>query len=461
MIIRSLLTDSNPFNSTEEIKEWIVQRNRQVEVKIEQIPFDRMKLWHSDPDGSLHHDSGRFFSIVGVDVITDYDCNSHWRQPIILQPEVGYLGILTKEIDGVLYCLMQAKIEPGNVNCVQISPTLQATKSNYSCVHSGKSPHYLEYFVNAKPENIILDQLQSEQGARFMRKRNRNIIIKVEKDVPVLEDFRWMTLGQIKKLMHCDNMVNMDTRTVLSGLKISDYITPLDGLNVMSQFGKDMILSSTTNHAFISTRDHLSWLTGLKAKYDLLVNFCPVNEMPGWKKTRMEIVRDDEKYFKIIGVNVTISNREVASWCQPLVQPMQQGLCAFIIRKINGVYHFLVQAKLECGNFDVIELAPTVQCLTGNVYAETACKPEFAEYVLHARRDQIIFDTLQSEEGGRFYKEQNRNMIVEADENFPLALPARFTWMSLRQIYKFLRFNNYLNIQARSLISALNYKNEL
>ena len=69
-----------------------------------------------------------------------------------------------------------------------------------------------------------------------------------------LEDFRWMTLGQIKELMHYDNMVNMDTRTVLSGLKISDYITPFDGLKGMSQFGKDMVLSSETNHAFISTR---------------------------------------------------------------------------------------------------------------------------------------------------------------------------------------------------------------
>ncbi len=458
MIIRSLLTDDNPFNSTKEIRQWIEQRNREVDVRVEKIPFDRLKMWHSDPDGSIRHDSGRFFSIVGIDVTTDYGTNNHWRQPIILQPEVGYLGILTKEIDGVLYCLMQAKIEPGNVNCVQISPTLQATKSNYSRIHSGKSPHYLEYFVNAKPENIILDQLQSEQGARFMRKRNRNIIIKVEEEVPVLEDFRWMTLGQIKELMHYDNIVNMDTRTVLSGLKISDYVTPLDGLKGMSGFGRDMILSSTTNHAHISTRDHLSWLTGLKAKYDLFVSFCPVNEMPGWRKTATEIVRDDGKYFKIIGVNVMISNREVASWCQPLVQPMQQGLCAFIIKKINGVYHFLVQAKLECGNFDVVELAPTVQCLTGIIPRNVDLQPEYYQYIMNARKEQIIFDTLQSEEGGRFYKEQNRNMIVEADEDFPLEVPDRYTWMSLRQIYKFLRFNNYLNIQARSLISALSYK---
>lgn len=458
MIIRSLLKQNNPFNSTDEIRQWIERRNREVEVIVDRIPFSDMKMWHSEGDGSIHHDSGRFFSIVGIDVQTDYGGINHWRQPIILQPEVGYLGILTKEMDGVLYFLMQAKIEPGNVNCVQISPTLQATKSNYSRVHLGKSPNYLEFFVNAKQENIILDQLQSEQGARFMRKRNRNIIIKVDGDVPVLEDFRWMTLGQIKELMRYDNMVNMDTRTVLSGLKISDYITPLDGLRGMSQFGKDMILSSITNHSFISMRDHLSWLSNLKARYDLIVNYCSVLDMPGWKKTRNEIVRDDKRFFKVIGVNVTISNREVSSWCQPLVQPMQQGLCAFIIKKINGIYHFLVQAKLECGNFDVIELAPTIQCLTGNIPSDPKSQPDFYQYAINARKEQIFLDTFQSEEGGRFYKEQNRNMIIEAADDFPLEVPEHFTWMTLRQVYQFLRFNNYLNIQARSLISALSYK---
>ena len=456
MIIRSLLSSDNPFNSTRELKEWIEQRNREVTVKVEQIPFAQLDKWYSKDNGSIHHESGRFFSIVGIDVQTDYGTNNHWRQPIINQPEVGYLGILTKEIDGVLYCLMQAKIEPGNVNCVQISPTLQATKSNYSRVHSGKSPNYLEYFINAKPENIILDQLQSEQGARFLRKRNRNIIIKVDEDIEVLPDFRWMTLGQIKELMNYDTLVNMDTRPVLSGLKMSDYLSPLDDLSCMSEYGKGWLLSSSTNHSYISTRDHLSWLTGLKAKYDLHVTPCAINEMPGWEKNEMEIVRPDGKYFKIIGVNVTISNREVASWCQPLVQPMQDGLCAFIVKKIDGVYHFLVQAKLECGNFDVMELAPTVQCLTDVVEPED--KPDFYDYVTSITKGKVLIDALQSEEGGRFYHEQNRNLLIEADEDFPVELPDRYTWMTLNQIYDFLRFNNYLNIQARSIISALNYK---
>ena len=51
MIIKSLLTESNPFNSTVDIKSWIEQRNREVEVEVEQIPFEKMKMWHSESDG--------------------------------------------------------------------------------------------------------------------------------------------------------------------------------------------------------------------------------------------------------------------------------------------------------------------------------------------------------------------------------------------------------------------------
>lgn len=459
MLIKSLLHSENTIHSTLDIKKWIEQRNIEIKVLVDRVPFSQLEKWYIDDNGSVRHDSGKFFSIEGIKIETDYENKKSWTQPIINQPEVGYLGILTKEIDGVLYFLMQAKIEPGNVNCVQISPTLQATKSNYSRVHQGKAPHYLEYFVNAKPNQIILDQLQSEQGARFLRKRNRNIIIKVEEDVPELEDFRWMTLGQIKEMMGYNNMVNMDTRTVLSGLNIAEFTSLADDLTFMGNRGKDYLLSATTNHSLFTINNHLSWLANLKAKYDLFVSPYPINKMDDWQLKEDEISRLDGLFFRIIGVNVTIENREVSSWCQPLVQPMQEGVCAYIIKKIHGVYHFLVQAKMECGNFDVLELAPTLQCLTGRVPSNREHRPAFYDFIMNAPKDKIIYDVKQSEEGGRFYHEQNRNMIVEVGDDFPTEVPERYTWMTLEQIYQFLRFNNYLNIQSRSLIAALNYIN--
>ncbi len=457
MTIQSLLSKNNTIHSSQEIKAWIERRNQEVNVSVERVPFSKLQKWHVDEMGTVFHESGKFFSIEGIHIETNYGLVPSWEQPIINQPEIGYLGILTKEMNGILYFLMQAKIEPGNVNCVQLSPTLQATKSNYSRVHQGKAPHYLEYFVNAKPSQIILDQLQSEQGARFLRKRNRNIIIKVEDDVPELEDFKWMTLGQIKEMMAYDNMVNMDTRTVLSGLNIADYCSLADDFSKMSERGKDYILSATTNQNLYTINNHLSWLANLKAKYDLKVTPFPIKKMKEWELKEDEISRPDNKFFKIIGVNVTIENREVASWCQPLVQPMQEGICAYIIKKINGVYHFLVQAKLECGNFDILELAPTLQCLTGAIPAQKDLRPDFYDFIMDVPKEWIIYDVKQSEEGGRFYHEQNRNMIVEVGDDFPTKVPERYTWMTLEQIYQFLRFNNYMNIQSRSLIAALNY----
>ena len=378
-MINSLINITDTQFPLESLFDWIRRRNEEVQVSVEQIPFSEMKGWSTDADGCLRHESGRFFSIEGIRVRTDVGTIREWEQPIINQPEIGYLGILTKEIDGVLYFLMQAKIEPGNVNCVQISPTLQATKSNYTQQHKGRKPLYLEYFQNAKPYQVLLDQLQSEQGARFLRKRNRNIIIKVDEDVPVYEDFAWMTLAQIKELMHHDNMVNMDTRTVLAGLDYGQFEIGKEALQQMSPFGRDMIVSSQTHKAYNTMNEHLSWLTQLKSTAELR------------KREEYEISRNDKKYFRVIGTKVNISNREVTSWCQPLVQPMQQGICAFIIKKINGIYHFLVHAKMECGNMDVYELAPTVQCLTGNLQdVPKTAWPAYTEYVLNAKQNQIL-----------------------------------------------------------------------
>lgn len=226
-MIQSLLNTTDTIHSLADLQVWIERRNREVEVQVEEIPFAQMRGWQVAEDGSLRHDSGKFFTIQGVHVTEEnHGPVKEWDQPIINQPEVGYLGILTKEIDDCLYFLMQAKIEPGNVNCVQISPTLQATKSNYTQQHKGKKPAYLDYFMHAKPSQILLDQLQSEQGARFLRKRNRNIIIKMDEEVPVLEDFAWMTLEQIKEMLLHNNMVNMDTRTVLAGIDFAQYLTP-------------------------------------------------------------------------------------------------------------------------------------------------------------------------------------------------------------------------------------------
>lgn len=466
LFLKSVFKKERAKQSTKDIIDWLNKQNDTVSVKIEKTKFSKLDHWSYDQKaGSIRHKSGKFFTIDGISIKTNFNNISEWEQPIINQAEIGYLGFITKEINGVLHFLMQAKIEPGNVNYVQLSPTLQATRSNYSQVHKGQKPLYLDYFLNAKPNQILLDQLQSEQGARFLRKRNRNIIIKIDAEIPIYENFTWATLGQLKDLMLSDNLVNMDTRTVISGIPFGSFkpeiidffnfiIYEKEGFDFQKAFLKSALSNSGSLH---SQENIITFLTQLKSIYDLEINQVPLHTLNNWIFGDYEIYHKEQKYFKVIAVDIEISNREVVKWSQPMIEPAQEGLCAFVCKEINGLLHFAVQAKLECGNHDIIEFAPTVQCLTGNYRQTQEGALPFLDYVLKAKPEKIFFDTLQSEEGGRFYREQNRNMIVIAEDDIPIDLPDKYIWMTLSQLYTFLKFNNYLNIQARSLIAAISF----
>ena len=82
------------------------------------------------------------------------------------------------------------------------------------------------------------------------------------------------------------------------------------------------------------------------------------------------------------------------------------GIVAFIVKEINGVLHFLTQLKLESGVMDLLEISPTVQCITSN-YEENAM-PSYVDQVTHRENVMTIADVYQSEEGGRFYNYQNK-----------------------------------------------------
>jgi oxidase EvaA len=218
-LIVSASTEYNPDFPTPRFFKWLQEQNDKLQFDCTLIELEQIRDWYFDEGKNLRHSSRKFFSIEGIRVkVTRESGIKEWNQPIINQPEIGILGIICQNHSGILYFLMQAKIEPGNINKVQVSPTLQATKSNFTQVHGGKQPPYLKYFQSLNDKKIIVDQLQSEQGARFLKKRNRNMIIEIKPDekIELLENYCWLTLGQLKVLLEKDNIVNMDARTVMS-----------------------------------------------------------------------------------------------------------------------------------------------------------------------------------------------------------------------------------------------------
>ncbi len=438
-----------------EVTDWITRRSLEQRHEVARIPFVALRNWSFHPaSGDLRHDSGHFFRVEGLEVHSDYGPVPHWSQPIINQPEIGILGILVKEIGGVLHCLMQAKSEPGNINGVQISPTVQATKSNYTRVHKGKPVPYLEYFRDAPSEDMLADVLQSEQGSWFYRKRNRNMIVEVTGDVEPREDFCWLTIGQLQQLLRVDNLVNMDARTVLSCMPAGVEGNPLDA---ETDLGAAIARSAETSTASLHTSTAvMSWITSRQAQHEVSTATIPLNEVKQWQRGEDEISHDLGLFFSIIAVEISTNSREVQTWTQPLVRPYGTGVVALLVKRVDGVLHALVNARVEPGYLDVVELAPTVQATPENyTSALSGDRPPFLDLVLASRPEQVLFDTVMSEEGGRFHHACSRYQIIEVGADFSDEGLADFRWLSLHQLTDLLRHSHYVNVQARSLIACL------
>lgn len=461
-IFASSLKRENCFQSFEEFKTWFAGCNRSDEFKVEQVPIKQMECWNFDEhETKLSHVSGRFFSIEGIHIKTNFGTVLEWEQPIINQPEIGILGIITKVFNGTRYFLMQAKMEPGNIGVLQLSPTVQATKSNFSRVHKGKLPPYLEFFNGEKYVKTLVDQLQTEQGGRFYRKRNRNMLVEIEENIELLDGFCWMTLGELKSLLRQDNMLNMDTRSVLSTIPLVEdevlnslTLEQIIDIKDLSMNGKEFFKSFITSSSLNSIDDIISWYNQQKTYFEIYISKVPLCKLRGWNISDNEICSSNS-HFSVIGVKVTAGTREVRHWMQPLLKDDNIGLLAFVVQKINGVLHFLIQAKVEPGNRDIIELSPTVSCSNYNRVKSQTDKPYFFDEVFDSK-NRILYDSHQSEEGGRFYKIQNRNMIVEIITTEKLDLPMNYTWMTLRQMKEFMRYGMF-NIEARSIISGISF----
>ena len=125
---------------------WIKKQKQINRIKVKKKNQNKLIQWKFS-DVSIYHKSRNFFLIKPFAFKQD---KSEWYQPLIIQKEEGILGIIKKKISNEDHYLLQAKAEPGNINSIQISPTVQATRSNYLRKHGGKKTPFLNYFLKKK-----------------------------------------------------------------------------------------------------------------------------------------------------------------------------------------------------------------------------------------------------------------------------------------------------------------------
>lgn len=451
-VIESARTASNIFHALEDTKQWLKALQETATSQVTEIPLAELEHWYFDAEtGDLKHRSGSFFSIIGLDCKPGWADAAPWQQPIISQPEVGILGILTKKFDGVRYFLMQAKMEPGNINRVQLSPTVQATFSNYTQAHNGRVPSYMGYFLNPKA-TIIRSQLQSETGTRFFRKFNRNILLDVTAEVEVLPGYRWLTLHDIQALMAVDNAINMDSRSVLANLSYS-----CSGHAGEAQTAFFRSASCGFEAASRSEAELRNWLSAMRAGYPIETRRIPLHSVQDWVRDAWSIHHRSRNFFTVAGLRVEAQEREVSAWSQPVLKHQGLGLAGFLCADIGGVLHFLLQAKPEPGIVGSVELAPTVSVFDYRGRADAVDRIPFLDYFLEPRAADILHSSIQSEEGGRFLNLCNHFLVVKVPDAAALRRPDRYEWLTLQQLQRLTQGDSVVNSEARTLLSCLRY----
>ena len=205
----------------------------------------------------------------------------------------------------------------------------------------------------------------------------------------------------------------------------------------------------------------IDWFNKKREESDMIVEEIPINELDKWNvdPNSGNLKHESGGFFEVIGVKASNTfDREVGKkgWTQPMIAKNPGGILGIIMKRINGIPHYLLQAKAEPGNIGKLQLSPTLQATTSNLLkAHGGAKPLFAEYFDDENNPKIIYAKWQSEDGGRFHLKSNYNMIVEVKEGEELKIPDSFIWVTLYQIKQLMKIENFVGPHVRGIISYL------
>ena len=205
----------------------------------------------------------------------------------------------------------------------------------------------------------------------------------------------------------------------------------------------------------------IEWFNKKREESDMIVEEIGINDLDKWNidPNTGNVKHESGGFFEVIGIKASNTfDREVGKkgWTQPMIAKSPGGILGIIMKRINGIPHYLLQAKAEPGNIGKLQLSPTLQATTSNLLkAHGGAKPLFAEYFDDENNPKIIYAKWQSEDGGRFHLKSNYNMIVEINEDEELKIPDSFIWVTLYQIKQLMKIENFVGPHVRGIISYL------
>lgn len=385
-----------------------------------------------EQSGRISHRTGRYFDLIGVR-------HRDGDAVMIDQPEVGILAFLVhRERSGSGQVLVNNKAEPGNVGTIQLSPTVQATRSNIDRVHGGRSTHLLHEVMAV--DGRVADALGSEQGDRFYSKVNRNLIRVVTEPVePRSPQLVWTPLTDLRAALRQDFRVNTDARSVLVSAPwgaIADDpsrpLTGLDGLFGLRPGVADESFRTVRPDALADAERHL--VSGPVMKP---ADIVPLRDLIGITVTDEAII--DEGGRSIVGwFDCELDGRETRRWCQPLLESHHEPEFVLTLTDREDVLRVALRRGRGPG-WTHAEFGPT------RVVIDTT-------EVMDEERTRRI-SVRQSDEGGRFHRSIARYSVEVVHD--PGVVRGPVVWLSLGEVEALARRGRRLTNELRSCLSLL------
>ena len=423
-------SNSKIAHSASDLKSFLQATIERSNFKLSQTKLSQQQEWNLI-HGVLGHKTGGFFYITGL-----VDNISGEEQLILYQPQGAFNGLVVCKQEQDVYILLQARVEPGNSGIGQYGPTIQSTPANYLRFHGGKETPYFDFFFKYNPQvKPIANSMQLDLGKRYFQKSKILSYVKSSSLVETAENMIWVPLKVITEVLHYDNFLNTDLRSMI-GVFDWDLFLDLD--------------SGSTSHSNATHTSDFGFDNNLSGKN--MGKLVSLSQLQNWELTEEGIVDKANSGVSANIYKVVSTTREVKTWVQPLLCTANRGLITLLMRQVGDKsldtslpqLEFLISHQSEFGISGEKVLLPSQIIYPGeNDTHQTTLNKD----------GKVLCEVIQSEEGGRFYQNENIYQIILVDSSFE-SEDDQF-WVSVDTLKGLLKTSNKVSIQLRCIASLV------
>jgi oxidase EvaA len=259
-------------------------------------------------------------------------------------------------------------------------------------------------------------------------------------------------VADVLPLLQQNNMVNTDARSVIAcwlttNPRILQQCLPADGSFAVLHLGS--LRATSSQHSWGALH---AWLDDLNRRSSQLPREMALSDLrPHWLWHGGTFESTRKHVLQVHHISVECATREVTGWDQPILATRTLGKLATVTGLIDGVQHFLLQARLEAGSRQGFEITTTIQADSADDMSDI--EKRYADTCDTNCTRLLHFEN--SEEGGRFDHCISEYEVYWSDDPRRIEESPLHRWISLRQLANWMREPNRLTNELRSTVSAL------